>query len=103
MTAQSTSLFAQNLNDYTDEIIMLILDRQAFKGQLKGCWELHDACEVALTVGDSLLNIKSEIIDLQIERIDLLSEEVETLEDKIKRRNRWLMFSGVALLVSIIL
>jgi hypothetical protein len=82
---------------------MLILDREAFEGQLNACWDLHDACEVALVVSDSLLNVKAEIIDLQSERIDLLSEEVETLEDKIKRRNRWLMFSGVALLVSIIL
>jgi hypothetical protein len=82
---------------------MLILDRQAFKGQLSACWELHDACEVALVVSDSLLNVKGEIIDLQAERINTLSEEVEALESKVKRRNRWLYFSGFALLVSIIL
>jgi archaellum component FlaC len=80
---------------------MLILDRQAFEGQLNSCWDLHDACEVALVVSDSLLNVKAEIIDLQTESINTLREEVENLEDKIKRRNRWLMFSGVALVVSV--
>ncbi len=82
---------------------MLILDRQALDGKLNACWELHDACEVALVVSDSLLNVKAEIIELQSDTINFLSEEVEVLEDKVKRRNRWLIFSGVALVVSIIL
>jgi hypothetical protein len=70
---------------------------------LQDFYLLHDACNNALGLCDSVVEAQTDVITLQVERIDLLSEEIESLEFKVKRRNRWLFFSGVALVVSIIL
>jgi hypothetical protein len=83
---------SQNLNNYTKQIVYLINDYEKCVESQQKCWYNYTQCQDVVLISDSTITVMDSVINKQ-------NVLIATLEEKVKRRNRWLMFSGVAVLL----
>ena len=99
LTAFSGCILSQNLNDYTKEIVYLINDYEKCVESQQQCWYNYIQCQDIVLISDSTITVMDSVINKQNIVIANMHATNEQLNDKVKRRNRWLLFSGVAVLV----
>ena len=63
------------------------------------CWNNYTQCVDVVLISDSTITVMDSVINEQNIVIANLYANNEELKDKVKRRNRWLVFSGVAVLI----
>lgn len=90
------------MNDYTKEIVYLINDYEKCVESQQDCWYNYTQCQDVVMLSDSTITVMDSVINEQNIVIANLYSENEQLQTKIKRRNRWLIFSGVAVLVGVL-
>ena len=66
------------------------------------CWNNYTQCLDVVLISDSTITVMDSVINEQNIVIANLYANNEELKDKVKRRNRWLMFSAVAVLVGLL-
>jgi hypothetical protein len=93
---------SQNLNDYTKQIVYLINDYEKCVQSQEQCWYNYTQCVDLVLISDSTISVMDSVINKQNVLIANLYATNEQLNDKVKRRNRWLVFSGVAVILSLL-
>jgi len=102
LTVFNERTLSQNLNDYTKEIVYLINDYEKCVESQQDCWNNYTKCVDVVLISDSTITVMDSVINEQNIVIANLYANNEELKDKVKRRNRWLMFSAVAVLVGLL-
>ena len=92
---------SQNLNDYTKQIVYLINDYNKCVETQQQCWYNYTQCKDVVMLSDSTISVMDSVINNQNIVIANLYNENDKLQTKVKRRNRWLMLSVVAVLVGV--
>ena len=93
---------SQNLNDYTKELVYLINDYEKCVKSQQQCWYNYTQCKDVVMLSDSTITVMDSVINKQNIVIANLYTTNKELNDKVKRRNRWLIFSGVAVLIGLL-